>query len=140
MSNDKWVLIVIILAISLCAETCIMLVVIQPAQNLMSWTEHIDLWLVGFTSNNSARLQIVNDGDNPVTIMDWIMVNGMNATLAPSRYPNDGLPVGARTNFTATLLGENQFNENIEYTFVIKTASGNHWYITSQFNHEHIIN
>ena len=140
MSNNKWALIVIILAVSLCAETCVMLAVIQPAPNLLGWTEGIDLWLVGFTSNSSAMLQIVNVGYNPVTMMDWIMVNGMNATLTPFGYPNASLPVGAGANFTVTLLGENQFSENIEYTFVIKTASsGTHWYITSPFYPEPII-
>ena len=140
MSNHKWVLIVIILAISLCAETCVMLVGFQPYPNLLGWTETIDLALVGFTSNSSARLRISNIGYNPVTLMDWIMVNGMNATLVPFGYLNASLPVGVQANFTVTLLGENQFSENMEYTFVVKTASrGTHWYITSEFYPEHFI-
>jgi len=140
MSNHKWVLIVIILAISLCAETCVMLVGFQPYPNLMGGTETIDLSLVGFTSNSSVRLRIINTGYNPVTLMDWIMVNGMNATLGPFGYPNASLPVGVQANFTVTLLGENQFSENIEYTFVVKTASrGNYWYITSKFYPEPFI-
>ncbi len=138
MNNGKLVVIVFILASSLCVETFYLVFFTQPIWH-GSIGEIIDADLIGFTSNNSAKFQIANIGYQPVTLMGFVMVNGMNSTLTPLEYENASIPIDGRVNFMVTLNGENQFIEDVDYTFVIETVHGTYFYETREFNTEFII-
>ena len=134
MKTGKWVIIVLTLAVALCGETFYTITMTQPNEfSTLQSPDNFRIVQFVFTSNNSARVLIINDGRSAVTLKDFVLVNGMNATVAPLGYPTPSIPKESQANFTVTLREGNQFIPNVEYTFVIETTHESHSYVTRLF-------